>query len=147
MPPLVNADHLKKLHVERSIALALIQQRGYQSLPQPEDLIDRGFSKAQARTAPALGIPLWDVHGQQARLANPARECRGNSPMGSSASMRRPKAAGSASMCIPRVQPLLGDPTRAAVDYGGRPQRRCLGVPWRLHDCPHGRRLGLQGHQ
>ena len=46
-------------------APALVEQRGYQSLPQPEDLIDRGFSKAQARTAPALGIPLWDVHGQQ----------------------------------------------------------------------------------
>ena len=50
---------------DRAIAVGLVQQRGYQSLPQPEDLIDRGYSKAQAKVAPALGIPLWDVHGQR----------------------------------------------------------------------------------
>src|SRR5262249_39787582 len=53
--------------VEETSAIApdLAQQRGYQSLDQPEDLIDRGFSKAKAKAAPALGIPLGDVHGQR----------------------------------------------------------------------------------
>ena len=62
---LVHPKHGSLLVQDSAIAPALVEQRGYQSLPQPEDLIDRGFSKAQARTAPALGIPLWDVHGQQ----------------------------------------------------------------------------------
>ena len=65
MTMLLRPDHLQMLMQDSAIAEALIQQRGYQSLPQPEDLIDRGFSKPQAKTAPVLGIPLWDVHGQQ----------------------------------------------------------------------------------
>ena len=64
--PLLLAQHHWTLLTEAStITPALIQQRGYRSLSLPEDLIDRGFSKAQAKAAPALGLPLWDVHGQQ----------------------------------------------------------------------------------
>jgi hypothetical protein len=57
--------HATMLHEDSAIADALITARGYQSLHEPKDLTHRGFSKAQARTAPALGIPLWDVHGVQ----------------------------------------------------------------------------------
>jgi hypothetical protein len=58
-------EHYGMLHTGSAIADPIIKARGYQSLPQPEDLIDRGFSKAQAKAAPALGIPLWDVHGKR----------------------------------------------------------------------------------
>src|SRR5882724_3351242 len=61
----LSPQHYHKLHDESAIADEIIQVRGYRSLAQPDDLVDLGFSKAQARTAPALGIPLWDVHGQR----------------------------------------------------------------------------------
>ena len=62
---LVSPQHGAMLVEDSAIAPALVQQRGYQSLPQPEDLIDRGFAKTQAKLAPALGMPLWDVHGKR----------------------------------------------------------------------------------
>jgi len=65
MPQILNDFHHQQLTHDSGIAPEIIAQRGYQFLPQPEDLIDRGFSKAQAKAAPALGIPLWDVHGQR----------------------------------------------------------------------------------
>ena len=61
----LSPDHLHMLVEERSIALPIIQQRGYLTLPDPGDVQDLGFTKAQARTAPVLAIPLWNVHGQQ----------------------------------------------------------------------------------
>jgi Domain of unknown function (DUF3854) len=57
--------HFTMLHEERAIAEAIIQSRGYCTLTHPDDLRDLGFSKVQARLAPVLAIPLWDVHGQQ----------------------------------------------------------------------------------
>ena len=57
--------HHTMLHTDRAIADAVIQARGYCTLTHPDDLRDLGFSKVQARTAPVLAIPLWDVHGQQ----------------------------------------------------------------------------------
>jgi len=65
MSLLLTPAHLQRLLTTYAIADPLVRHRGYQSLPQPEDLIDRGFTKAQAKAAPALGIPLWDVHGQR----------------------------------------------------------------------------------
>jgi putative DNA primase/helicase len=56
--------HYAMLHDGSAIADEVIKVRGYRSLAQPDDLVDLGFSKAQAKAAPALGIPLWDVHGQ-----------------------------------------------------------------------------------
>ena len=64
-------EHAQMLMEGSAIAPALIQHRGYESLPQPEDLIDRGFSKAQAKTAPALGPTLMGCARPAARLANP----------------------------------------------------------------------------
>jgi hypothetical protein len=102
-------DHLKKLHEERSIALALIQQRGYQSLPQPEDLIDRGFSKAQAKAAPALGIPLWDVHGQRHGWQM-RPDCPRQFHSGRLAKYEIPTGEHLILDVHPSVQPLLGNP-------------------------------------
>jgi putative DNA primase/helicase len=61
------SHHYAMLHTASAIDDAVIAARGYQSLTHPDDLRDLGFSKAQSRTAPALAIPLWDVHGQQTR--------------------------------------------------------------------------------
>ncbi len=56
--------HYTMLHHDSAIADEVIRVRGYRSLAQPDDLIDLGFSKAQARTAPGLAVPLWNVHGE-----------------------------------------------------------------------------------
>jgi hypothetical protein len=53
------------LRTESGITDEIIARRGYRTIDDPWDLQDLGFSKAQARTAPALAIPLWNVHGQQ----------------------------------------------------------------------------------
>jgi putative DNA primase/helicase len=106
---LLNADHLKKLVEERSIALALVEQRGYQSLPQPEDLIDRGFSKAQAKTAPALGIPLWDVHGHR-RYWQIRPDCPRQFKDGRLGKYEVPTGEHLILDVHPSVQPLIGNP-------------------------------------
>ena len=109
MTALLNAEHLRKLVDERSIAPALVMQRGYQSLPQPDDLIDRGFSKAQAKTAPALGIPLWDVHGHRRYW-----QIRPDSPRqfkdGRLGKYELPKGEHLILDVHPSVQPLIGNP-------------------------------------
>src|SRR5207248_2425674 len=64
-PKNLTPDHYAMLHTDSAIADEVITSRGYCSLAHPDDLRDLGFSKTQARTAPALAIPLWDVHGQQ----------------------------------------------------------------------------------
>jgi hypothetical protein len=61
----LSAQHFQQLTQGSGIAEAIIATRGYQSLTHPDDVRDLGFSKTQARTAPVLAIPLWDVHGQQ----------------------------------------------------------------------------------
>jgi len=102
--------HYTMLHEGSAIADAVIKARGYQSLPQPEDLIDRGFSKAQAKAAPALGIPLWDVHGQQNGW-----QIRPDSPrvtkLGKVIKYEN-RTGGRVSLDVhPSMQSLLGDPT------------------------------------
>ena len=86
-----------------------MRQRGYQSLLQPEDLIDRGFSKAQAKTAPALGIPLWNVHGERHGW-----QIRPDSPRqmkdGKVNRYELPKGDRLILDVHPSVQPLIGDP-------------------------------------
>src|SRR6516162_5352292 len=102
--------HYTMLHDERAIADAIITERGYQSLAHPEDLRDVGFSKAQAKAAPALGIPLWDVHGQRHGW-----QMRPDAPRqfhdGSVAKHETPKGDGNILDVHPSVQPLLGNPT------------------------------------
>src|SRR5262249_42704840 len=101
--------HYALLHEGSAIADLLITARGYQSLPQPEDIIDRGFSKAQAKTAPALGIPLWDVHGQrhgwQLRPDTPRQFANGT--LGK---YEMPKGDHNILDIHPHVQPMLGEP-------------------------------------
>jgi putative DNA primase/helicase len=107
---ILKPEHYQMLTEGSAIAPALIQQRGYQSLPQPEDLVDRGFSKAQAKTAPALGIPLWDVHGQRHGW-----QIRPDAPRqmkdGKVFKYEMPKGERLILDVHPSVQPLLGDPS------------------------------------
>jgi len=106
---LLTLQHYAKLVHESAIAPPLIQQRGYQSLPQPEDLIDRGFSKAQAKVAPALGIPLWDAHGQRHGW-----QIRPDVPRqfkdGTLGKYETPLGDRNILDIHPSVQPLVGDP-------------------------------------
>ena len=109
MTLLLNAAHLQQLTEGSGLPESIIQERGYQSLSQPEDLIDRGFSKAQARTAPALGIPLWDVHGQRHGW-----QIRPDAPRqfkdGTLAKYETPKGDRNLLDIHPSVQPHIGDP-------------------------------------
>jgi putative DNA primase/helicase len=61
----LSPDHRTMLVDGSAIAEDVAQERGYCTLPTPAAIQDRGFSRTQAKTAPALGIPLWDVHGVQ----------------------------------------------------------------------------------
>jgi putative DNA primase/helicase len=61
----LTALHRTMLVDDSKIDEAVAQERGYCSLPTPAAIQALDFSKAQAKTAPALGIPLWDVHGVQ----------------------------------------------------------------------------------
>jgi putative DNA primase/helicase len=107
---ILKPEHYRQLTEGSAIAPSLIQQRGYQSFPQPEDLIDCGFSKAQAKTAPALGIPLWDVHGQ--RCGWQIRpDCPRQMKDGKVFKYERPKGSTNILDVHPGVQPLLGDPS------------------------------------
>jgi Domain of unknown function (DUF3854) len=122
---LLTAHHHRLLAEERAIADALIQQRGYQSLPQPEDLIDRGFSKAQAKVAPVLGIPLWAVHGQRCGW-----QIRPDAPRqmadGKVCKYELPKGDQLILDVHPSVQPLLGDPTHELWITEGVPKGDAL---------------------
>ena len=106
---LLTPKHWQMLTQASAIAPALVQQRGYQSLAQPADLIDWGFSKEQAKTAPVLGIPLWDVHGKQhgwqirpdaPRLMNNGKVFKYELPKGDRLILD----------VHPSVQPRIGDP-------------------------------------
>src|SRR5713101_5419043 len=106
----LNPRHYAMLHDASAISDTVIHQRGYQSLARPADLRDLGFNTAQARTAPALAIPVWSVHGQQTGW-----QIRPDSPRqfkdGTLAKYETPKN-GRVSLDIhPSVQPLRGDPT------------------------------------
>jgi P4 family phage/plasmid primase-like protien len=93
-----------------SIAETIIQARGYCTLDQPDNVRDLGFSKVQARTAPVLAIPLWDVHGQQTGW-----QIRPDQPRvtaeGKILKYENPKGSRLSLDIHPSVQPLLGDPT------------------------------------
>ena len=103
------ATHFTMLHQDRAIAEAIIQSRGYCTLTHPDDARDLGFSKVQARTVPALAIPLWDVHGQQTGW-----QIRPDSPRlqrdGKVIKYENPKGSTLRLDVHPHRQALLGDP-------------------------------------
>src|SRR6266566_2814203 len=109
---MITPHHYAMLHDGSAISDTVIRQRGYQSLTRPDDLLDLGFSKVQARTAPALAIPLWDVHGQQGGW-----QIRPDSPRqfkdGTVAKYETPKGGRVSLDVHPDVQPALGDPSVA----------------------------------
>src|SRR4029453_7619989 len=107
--PMLSPLHLHGLAEERGIALDIIKERGYHSADQPADLIDLTFNKAQAKMAPALVIPLWNVHGQRAGW-----QMRPDHPRqftdGKVGKYELPKGGHLILDVHPRVQPLLGNP-------------------------------------
>ena len=109
MPLLLSPAHRHLLTQGSAIAPEIIEQRGYQTLPQPEDLIDRGFSKAQAKATPALGIPVWDVHGQRRGW-----QIRPDAPRqmadGKIFKYELPKGDRLSLDVHPSVQPMIGNP-------------------------------------
>ncbi len=56
--------HAEQLHAS-AITEAMILQRGYLTLSDYERGLDRGFAPAQAAQLPSLGMPLWNVRGEQ----------------------------------------------------------------------------------
>ena len=107
--PLLGQHYYAMLVEGSAIAPALVSQRGYQSLWDPEHIFVCGFTKAQAKTAPALGIPLWDVHGQRhgwqirpdaPRQLGNGKVCKYEVPQGDRLILD----------VHPAVQPLIGDP-------------------------------------
>jgi P4 family phage/plasmid primase-like protien len=105
----LSTHHHTMLHNESAIADAIITMRGYRSLAHPDDLRDLGFSKAQARTAPVLLIPLWDVFGQQTGW-----QIRPDSPrQGKDGRLIKYETAKGGRVMLdvhPNVQSLLADP-------------------------------------
>jgi P4 family phage/plasmid primase-like protien len=105
----LSPHHYVMLRNESAIADEVIATRGYRSLAHPDDLQDLGFSKAQARTAPVLAIPLWDVHGHQTGW-----QIRPDSPRqgkdGKVFKYETPKGGRVSLDVHPSMQPLLGDP-------------------------------------
>jgi putative DNA primase/helicase len=97
------------LHEGSAISDEVIIARGYQTIIHPDDLRDLGFSKEQARTAPVLAIPLWDVHGQRTGW-----QIRPDSPRitkGGKVDRYETPKGGRVSLDVhPSVQPLLGNP-------------------------------------
>jgi putative DNA primase/helicase len=105
----ITPRHYAMLHEERAIAEPIITGRGYLSLPDPGDIREIGFSKAQGNAAPALGIPRWDVHGQRHGW-----QIRPDAPRqfkdGSVARYENAKGDHLILDVHPSVQPLLGNP-------------------------------------
>jgi putative DNA primase/helicase len=105
----LTSTHFTMLHQDRAIAEAIIQGRGYCTLTHPDDLRDLGFSKVQARLAPVLAIPLWDVHGQQTGW-----QIRPDSPrLGRGGKENKYENAAGSTLRLdvhPSMQPALGDP-------------------------------------
>lgn len=100
--------HYAMLHEASAISREVITARGYQSFDDPADIGQLGFTKAQARTAPALAIPLWNVHGERAGW-----QIRPDSPRllkGKTAKYETPKNGHVNLDVHPSVHPLLGDP-------------------------------------
>mgnify|MGYP001589048874 CR=1 FL=1 len=109
--PILAPEHATMLQQGSGIASGLLTQRGYVTFTRYDDLRERGFSRTQAEAVPGLGIPLWNVHGQQegwqVRPDTPRMDGKGKlvkyeTPRGSHVSLD----------VHPLVQPLLGDPTQ-----------------------------------
>lgn len=61
---MLSAAHRSMLEAESAIEPALIEQRGYRTVTDPNVLIGLGFSKGQANV-PGLLIPIWGPHGSK----------------------------------------------------------------------------------
>src|SRR5438067_310457 len=100
--------HLAILRDGSGLPDEIIVERGYWSAKTAKELRDLGFTQSQA-LAPALVIPLWNVHGElagySARPDQPRQHRNGKvakyeQPRGSSAALDIPR----------RCLSLIGDP-------------------------------------
>lgn len=109
MPTLLTDAHAETLFAASSIAPDLMAQRGYMTIQEPQSLLDRGFSHTQSFMVPCLGIPLWNVageqHGWQIRPDHPRTASNGRLQK-----YETPYRARLTLDVHPAVQPLLGDP-------------------------------------
>jgi hypothetical protein len=115
---LLSPAHLQQHIAGSGIAPALATARGYRTLTCPQEVAALGFADFQAATAkaaPVLGIPLWNVHGQQdGWQIRPDTPCLS---LDKKTKKRKPVKydtpwKGQISLDIhPAVQPLLRDPT------------------------------------
>ena len=126
MTHLLSPAHLKMLDEDRSIALPLIQQRGYQSLPQPEDLIDRGFSRRKPRPPRCSAFPcgMCTASGTAGKSGPTRPRQFADGKLGK---YEMPKGEHLILDVHPSVQPLLGDPQAPLMDHR---RRAAKGMPW-----------------
>jgi putative DNA primase/helicase len=121
----LDAGHWHKLAVERGIAPEVITERGYFSASQPADLRDLHFTKVQAKAAPALVIPRWNVQGQpdgcQMRPDHPRQFADGKV-----AKYELPTGSHVILDVHPRMQPLLGNPQEPLWITEGIPKADAL---------------------
>lgn len=101
--------HHQALLDRSGVAPDVAEERGYQSQTTKASIRALGFTSAYQQRTPALAVPLWNVHGEQAgwqiRCDIPRIDDRGKP-------VKYETRAGQAAMldAHPRVRRLLGDP-------------------------------------
>ena len=99
--------------IERSaISAEVARERGYRTVTEKVVLQRYGFSEPQRRV-PALLIPIWDVSGKIAM--HQARPDEPRTKDGKAIKYETPRGARMVLDVPPRVQPLLGEPTRSLI--------------------------------
>src|SRR5689334_9496020 len=61
---MLSAEHRAFLEAS-AIHEAIIEQRGYATITDANELLELGYADWQARLVPGLYIPMYDVHGEQ----------------------------------------------------------------------------------
>jgi hypothetical protein len=101
--------HAKTLSADSSITTAILEQRGYCTIQEPQHLLDAGYSHTQSFMVPCLGIPLWNVYGEQRGW-----QIRPDHPRtASNGRLQKYETPYRARLTLdvhPAGQPLLGDP-------------------------------------
>jgi hypothetical protein len=135
--------HEQMLAVESRISTAVMADRGYATIYDPEVVAEMGFADFQVRT-PALVVPVWDVFGElrfrrirpddpRSNPGKPGKVIKYEQPPNTSLVIDVPPAAlGGAQRHLPQ-----------ALDRRGREEGRCPGQPGRVRRSSSGG-LGLE---
>jgi len=105
--------HLEQLTQGSGIALDVIAERGYRSIPDAEhfaELKELGFSRPQWSNIPGLLLPLWTTDGTNGLTIyrpDTPRQDKDGKPI----KYEIPKGAGVRLDCPPRCQVKLADPS------------------------------------